>query len=135
MAQFLVLYEMQGEQFKRGERKMTSTYTTKHTPTPWLVDDEIPASARSVIVRCGNVPISGNTNGPHEESDRANAAHIVKCANVYDELVAALEAVERTLDSNFSSAPFTPQYGRLFQAWLNAQCGQKIRDALAKVRS
>ena len=71
-----------------------STTQTTHTQTPWAIDSELPPNARSIIARVGGIGISGNTEGPHEETDYANAAHIVRCVNAHDELVRALNAAE-----------------------------------------
>ncbi len=68
-----------------------STTQTTHTQTPWAIDSELPPNARSIIARVGGIGISGNTEGPHEETDLANAAHIVCCVNMHEGLVAALE--------------------------------------------
>jgi hypothetical protein len=65
----------------------------KHTPTPWttLFDgDEVQIGDSSGNFVAMTLPCesSGAT-----ERDYANAAHIVKCVNAHDELVAALKTM------------------------------------------
>lgn len=83
---------------------MTTTNKTAHTPTPWTTGK-------------GTVTIRANTDGDkafiattrthggyHQRDDdtcAANAAHIVRCVNAHDALVAALRFVETDV---FSSA-------------------------------
>ena len=66
-----------------------------HTPTPWRVDgaDIVSPSECAVVATvqwCGE--------GRDGESD-ANAAHIVRCVNAYDDLVAALTAAQEFLQT------------------------------------
>jgi len=56
----------------------------EHTKGPWAIDSKLPPNARSVICRVGNIPISGNTIGPHTESDEANAQLIAACPDMVD---------------------------------------------------
>jgi hypothetical protein len=62
--------------------------TTNHTPTPWENQDGIS------IFSADDHEIA-NTSRRHLSNAEAcaNAAHIVRCVNAHDELVAALEAV------------------------------------------
>lgn len=66
---------------------------TKHTPTPWKFDGE------SINDLQGNTvafPRSGGfMPGHRDENLRANAAHIVKCVNLHDELVDALALCQK----------------------------------------
>jgi hypothetical protein len=76
---------------------------TKHTETPWYVgnykDGRYP-----IIPDCRNpIPILNTAfNGLPQETDRANAAFIVRAVNCHEELVAALSdlmACRRMVDS------------------------------------
>lgn len=61
--------------------------TKEHTPTPWIVDTVtygdiwIVADKESWVPRICHIP----------DYSEANAAHIVKCVNMHDELVEALK--------------------------------------------
>lgn len=80
------------------------TNETKHTPTPWRVeadttliwgdcnpDDNSTRGMGYPIAKC-NINPSGNwSTGPYADEGAANAAHIVKCVNLHDELVEALK--------------------------------------------
>lgn len=65
--------------------------TKEHTPTPWFIDEY-----KSVVDEKGQT-ISANgfslvmSYGDNQKFARANAAHIVKCVNMHDELVEALK--------------------------------------------
>ena len=58
-----------------------------HTPTPW--------NARGLAICKGNslIAVMGQDDGIKfsEKTSLANASHIVKCVNLHDELVKALE--------------------------------------------
>lgn len=56
---------------------------TKHTPTPWK-------SANSFIISGDDIVASCITSTVDSEQGRANAAHIVKCVNMHDELASYL---------------------------------------------
>lgn len=65
---------------------------TKHTPTPWELDDDgdgdykiISEEGHLIAVETGYYPIAPSIE---------DAAHIVKCVNMHDELV---EVIERLL--------------------------------------
>lgn len=70
-----------------------------HTETPWMVDSDLPPNGRSVIARVGNIPISGNTEGSHAESDDDNAQHICRCVNAFDHLKGALGEIQSLMYS------------------------------------
>src|SRR3974390_1068558 len=57
--------------------------TTKHTPGPWRIEDhsDVTDSDESLVT---------HGVGIADEAD-ANPAHIVRCVNAHDELVAALD--------------------------------------------
>jgi len=58
---------------------------TKHTPTPWTQDDTVITRNSRVIASVRDLCTDSQL-----PEDRANAAHIVRCVNAHDELVAAL---------------------------------------------
>lgn len=60
------------------------TNETKHTPTPWASDDYVIYSLNGE-----HIAHTDNTMRSPDEDD-ANAAHIVKCVNMHDELVEVL---------------------------------------------
>ena len=70
--------------------------TTAHTPTPWnlnevyIIDSEGYSIATTMFGDKASI-----------EEDLANAAHIVKCVNLHDELVAALKAARDDYLSGF----------------------------------
>jgi len=86
--------------------------TRTHTPTPWRIRD------------CGNTEIIGANGRTVETLPGAsyNAAHIVRCVNAHDELVAALRKAERVLN-HIGAASGSEHIG----AW------EAVRDAIAKV--
>jgi len=61
--------------------------TKEHTPTPWynIANDIYHES------EYGSDPIASVCGECSFNQDQANAAHIVKCVNMHDELVEALE--------------------------------------------
>lgn len=62
---------------------------TAHTPTPWSVKE---CDKTAIIDVNGNVILDTAFSDFHlEDDDKPNAAHIVKCVNLHDELVAALK--------------------------------------------
>lgn len=80
---------------------------TQHTPTPWKVVKR--ASEMSSMWIAGNIKESGFATevcyiAEHglkpSEMDKANAAHIVKCVNLHDELVERLEYMTKLLSEN-----------------------------------
>ena len=69
--------------------------TTNHTPGPWHVDTycgkvAVLAEGSAVVATCGN--------------DSANAAHIVRCVNERDELLAALHWAESALSARLPNS-------------------------------
>lgn len=66
---------------------------TKHTQTPWAIH---PFKLDLICTADGQKSIAGayNQDISSYEEIAANAAHIVKCVNMHDELVAALQALE-----------------------------------------
>lgn len=68
----------------------------KHTPTPWIVENN--GSARSVPIFKDQDHIASVWNvGEGHGGRHANAAHIVKCVNAHDALVSALKSVTEDL--------------------------------------
>lgn len=66
-----------------------------HTPTPWAIDG-------GDIAIGGVVCILADYCGPDYAGTQeriANAAHIVRCVNLHDELVAALDGMVRMFDA------------------------------------
>ena len=88
----------------------------QRTPGPWARDDHIPPSARSVICRVGRVPISGATQGPHEESDDANVAFIIKACNEYEELRDLMRAFYEQVFADDSLSIVRPWAARFREA-------------------
>lgn len=79
---------------------------TTHTPTPWLLQEDsggIEIAQPSPPQRLLTTPQGGINQIAYwaaaglSEDDRANAAHIVRCVNANDALVAALEATMSTM--------------------------------------
>lgn len=120
-----------------------------HTPTPWKVRNatdifsELGADSGDGCVAASNdgwqiadcsVGLTSTADGlVHLSNDvkRANAAHIVKCVNEHDELVAALEWAmsihEQLEDAGFVIYdPHTPKHLREID---------KARTILARVKS
>lgn len=63
----------------------------KHTPTPWEVGTDEDGNV-AVIKGCSFLTYVFPTDlGFEEGTPEANAAHIVKCVNMYDELVEVLQ--------------------------------------------
>lgn len=70
--------------------------TKKHTPTPWVLDDDgdgdykiISEEGRLIAVETSYYPIAPSVE---------DAAHIVKCVNMHDELVEALKWAKEQLE-------------------------------------
>lgn len=69
------------------------TNETKHTPIPWEVATDEDGRV-AVIKGCSFLTYAFPTDlGFETGSPEANAAHIVKCVNMHDELVEALKEV------------------------------------------
>jgi hypothetical protein len=63
-----------------------------HSPTPWRTDGEELRGPDDHFI--GNTGREDDKLGIMKEDDLANAAHIVKCVNNHDALVAALTAMK-----------------------------------------
>ena len=59
----------------------------KHTPTPWAVDHDAISAQGQHIAGCIGL------DGDDYATQKANAAHIVRCVNAHDDLVSALQMV------------------------------------------
>lgn len=90
---------------------------TKHTPTPWRVEGDTTLiwghcdthdlsdyGMGYPIAECRVSPMSTSTwcRAPYADEGEANAAHIVKCVNMHDELVAALENLADFCEGSFA---------------------------------
>lgn len=73
--------------------------SAEHTPTPWAIVDstEIISTDEAAREEFG-VIADTNLMGPKTEQQAADTDFIVRCVNAHDELVAALEAVEKAID-------------------------------------
>ena len=89
----------------------------KHTPTPWVAIDEYIYSQDRFEI--GTTTTSGFDYG----TDDANAAHIVKCVNMHDELVEALKEIN---DLNENHSPFG---GEMYQDRIDREL---VRETLKK---
>lgn len=65
---------------------------SKHTPTPWNYKQAYANGAGAFIGPDGK-GIACITSSTKRDNNAANAAHIVRCVNAHDELVAALRAL------------------------------------------
>ena len=87
--------------------------TSKHTPTPW----HLPSGWDTVGVALGEIPIFSSdeevvakcrakeNRRTLSDNIAANAAHIVKCVNLHDELVAGLmDAYPYIADDNLRAS-------------------------------
>lgn len=74
---------------------------TKHTPTPWKIDEEYILHDETTVGQLWAEgswsPVPG-TSIPTFDEMQANAAFIVKAVNVHDELVYALESAKKIID-------------------------------------
>lgn len=71
------------------------TNETKHTPTPWVHKD-------GEVYEENDFKIFDAYNSDFlYEEDKANAAHIVKCVNMHDELVEVLSKFMDFKDSDY----------------------------------
>ena len=67
---------------------------TKHTPTPWWTESERRPEKhgdQKTTITQKDFDIASCFGTGETAEDGANAAHIVHCVNLHDELVAALE--------------------------------------------
>jgi hypothetical protein len=66
--------------------------TQKHTPAPWVLRESTVDVYDGYMLIVGDFGIIAKIGGNREKSEiKANAEHIVKCVNMHDELVDALE--------------------------------------------
>ena len=81
------------------------SHTPTHTPTPWKYREGWECyqlcSANGMPIGLTDYPSDGR-NIFREEAE-ANAAHIVRCINVHDQLVEALRLVDEKLGHKFNS--------------------------------
>lgn len=108
---------------------------TKHTPTPWVATSN---ESYWVIV-----PEARGENDPYEIGDvcssypsskdqglqQANAAHIVKCVNLHDELVEALRECNEALKLHADQYPHMVK-GYTHDAFINSNEALKKAGAL-----
>ena len=87
--------------------------TTAHTPVPWAVSKchqrRITSSGKLIctaVLRNQNKPSpKNNAFGKDEAEALANAAHIVKCVNIHDELVEAFKSIiERSQNGSLGTS-------------------------------
>lgn len=93
------------DEIRKGDDQMSEV---KHTPTPWKVvphigtrlPDKIFMIVGASEVVCGDdgICVPDNMNDRSFVEDEANMHHIVKCVNMHDELVEALEEVKEYLE-------------------------------------
>lgn len=72
---------------------------SKHTPTPWESQNNVIFGDVDNPEHDGDSPYIGKLEGQLEDDNKANAAHIVKCVNVHDELLEALKGLLDELSS------------------------------------
>jgi hypothetical protein len=84
------------------------TQATKHTPTPWWFDDRWDNFCNGCVIDGqGTQRIAAAFYMGGTQAARDNAAHIVRCVNAHDELVAALQAAHSHLcNGEFNKSPF-----------------------------
>jgi hypothetical protein len=93
----------------------------KHTPTPWQIGSKVPnfiyaRDGLDIIAQCD----SWNESTRAEEN--ANAAHIVRCVNAHDALVAALELC----DGYLTDAMRLREHARTREVWESARAALKL---------
>lgn len=73
-------------------KKLNSSLKPAHTPTPWKLKD-----SSKVCVKLGReeLPVLKieSLAGTTPEKNAANAAHIVKCVNLHDDLINRLSTI------------------------------------------
>lgn len=74
---------------------MTATQTATHTPTPWRIGN---AGKAIFGPPTGNPSPETVADLSHTISARANAAHIVKCVNLFPELVSFVKNLRALSD-------------------------------------
>jgi hypothetical protein len=73
-----------------------------HTPTPWEAEDAVifcPGKRLTIAVMYGNELLKSL----NWKEQKANAAHIVKCVNLHDELVGALKMARAECEHFYSN--------------------------------
>lgn len=82
-----IIFETLRLHFERGRSMLCVEMKNEHTPTPWSYSDERGLTGPdNQIIAC----IIDSRATTQEEQD-SNAAHIVRCVNSHDELLAALK--------------------------------------------
>jgi hypothetical protein len=92
----------------------------EHTPTPWEIDADDPA----VIWGPDDLRIASLT-GSTIVAGEDNAEHIVRCVNLFDDLVAALEAWLKFIPRVAITARMRPEHD---------DCVAQTNSALSKAR-
>lgn len=113
------------QKLRRTSASRSGGEVVKHSPTPWRVrssDKTIVGGDESVVGDFGPCIV-----GPDHEGE-GNAAHIVKCVNAHDELVAALREVVAKVGDYEGMGPLG---GTPF--WYLVAVRDVARAALAKV--
>jgi hypothetical protein len=95
----------------------------KHTPTPWHIGSKVPnfiyaRDGLDIIAQCD----SANESTRAEEN--ANAAHIVRCVNAHDALVAALDNLLNVDRSDPDFCETVERYERQARAALKLAKGE-----------
>lgn len=68
---------------------------TKHTPTPWNVNGGMRPGIKTVYADSGSICEMTNSQAHSDAEQEANAAFIVRACNNHDELVSALENLQK----------------------------------------
>ena len=117
---------------------------TQHTPTPWETEDDTTRIWRRGDCENEIVFVRGYDNAhPDVQQEKsldenlANAAHIVKCVNAYDDLVAALTELSAAEAHYRQTHDFYGGNNVLTgQAWRRIKlAGDAARAILDKVKS
>jgi hypothetical protein len=114
-----------------SHKGQTMTQAAKHTPTPWhaisqgmshFIAQKSDSEFRFAIAKVFEGTYHPDGLAAARAEAKANAAHIVRCVNAHDELVAALVELDANLENHQES-----EYARYQR--------RTIRAALAKVQS
>jgi hypothetical protein len=99
---------------------------TKHTPLPWLLHSEY-----STVVMTPGRAIIADTLGIDfdADTDRANAAFIVRACNSHEQMVAALREIENHLDGRMTHQADNPNYPFWNQLWDIARAALAAAEA------
>jgi hypothetical protein len=62
---------------------------TQHTPTPWKRDDLCEPNLDGIIMRVGEIPISGNGRS-FSLNNAENAAYLIRAVNSHESLIETL---------------------------------------------